>query len=119
MDFAVIFRISNTQCVTNLEQGAGLIMEPIYALALIIVVAVLLLTVFFWYVLPVIWKYLLRPLGKLAYFLLLVVFGISFFLIFAVGKQLGIPEEVQIAFAVFSAIVSGVKWASKRVYRMK
>jgi hypothetical protein len=94
-------------------------MEPIYALTLVITVAVVILTVFFWYVLPVIWKYLLRPLGKVAYFLLLLVFGISFFLIFAVGKQLGIPEQVQIAFAVFSAIVSGTKWASKQMFQPK
>lgn len=90
-------------------------MEPMNALALAIAVFVLLLYVFFWYILPVLWKYLLRPLGKLAYFLLLLVFGISFFMIFFLGKHFGIPENVQLMMAVFSAVVYGVKWASKRV----
>jgi carbon starvation protein CstA len=89
-------------------------MEPIQAIALVVSVCVLLLYVFFWFILPVLWKYLLRPLGKLAYFLLLVILGISFFAIFFVGKQLGIPEDVQLMMAIFSAVVSGVKWASKR-----
>lgn len=90
-------------------------MEPIHALVLVIAVLVLILYVFFWFILPVLWKYLLRPLGKVAYFLLLMLFGISFFMIFFVGKQLGIPEDVQLMMAVFSAVVSGVKWASKKV----
>lgn len=88
-------------------------MEPIHALALAVTVFVLLLYLFFWYILPFLWKYLLRPLGKLAYFLLLLLFGISFFMIFFLGKHFGIPEDVQIMMAVFSALVSGVKWATK------
>lgn len=89
-------------------------MEPIHALMLAIAVCVLLLYLFFWYLLPFLWKYLLCPLGKLAYFLLLLVFGISFFMIFFLGKHFGIPEHVQLMMAVFSAVVSGVKWATKR-----
>lgn len=89
-------------------------MEPIHALALAIGVCLLVLYVFFWFILPVLWKYLLRPLGKLAYFLLLIIFGISFFMIFALGKHFGIPEDVQLGMAVFSALISGVKWATKR-----
>jgi hypothetical protein len=90
-------------------------MEPLYVLALAITASLLLLYVFFWYILPVLWKYLLRPLGILAYFLLLLLFGISFFMIFFVGKQLGISEDVQIMLAIFSAVISGIKWASKRM----
>jgi hypothetical protein len=90
-------------------------MEPIFVVALAGAVFVLLLYVFFGYILPLLWKYLFRPLGKLAYFLLLLLFGISFFMIFFLGKHLGIPEEVQILIAVFSAVVSGVKWASKKI----
>lgn len=89
-------------------------MEPIHALALAIAVCLLVLYVFFWFILPVLWKYLLRPLGKIAYFLLLVVFGVSFFMIFALGKHFGIPEEVQLGMAIFSAVLSGVKWATKK-----
>lgn len=90
-------------------------MEPMNALVLAIAVLVLAFYVFFWFILPFLWKYLLRPLGKIAYFLLLLVFGISFFMIFFLGKHFGIPEYVQLMMAVFSALVSGVKWATKRV----
>ncbi len=89
-------------------------MEPIHALALAIGVCLLVLYIFFWFILPVLWKYLLLPLGKLAYFLLMLVFGISFFMIFALGKHYGIPENVQLGMAVFSAVISGIKWATKR-----
>lgn len=89
-------------------------MEPIHALVLAIAVCLLVLYVFFWFILPVLWKYLLRPLGKIAYFLLLVVFGVSFFMIFALGKHFGIPEDVQLGMAIFSAVISGVKWATKK-----
>ena len=89
-------------------------MEPMDALALALTVLVLLLYVFFWYLLPLVWKYLLRPFGKIAYFLLLLIFGISFFGIFFLGKQYGIPEPIQIGLGIFSAVVSGVKWAKRR-----
>lgn len=89
-------------------------MEPLHALALAIGVCLLVLYVFFWFILPVLWKYLLLPLGKLAYFLLMLIFGISFFMIFALGKHYGIPENVQLGMAVFSALISGIKWATKR-----
>jgi hypothetical protein len=88
-------------------------MEPMHALILAIAVLLLVLYVFFWFILPPLWKYVLKPLGKLAYFLLLLIFGISFFMIFALGKHFGIPESVQLGMAVFSAVVSGVKWATK------
>lgn len=78
-----------------------------------IVVSLVILFLFFWFVLPFVWRYILKPLGKLAYFLLLLTLGVSFFLIFFVGKQVGIPEDVQIAIAVFSGVVAGVKWAMK------
>lgn len=89
-------------------------MEPLHALALAIGVCLLVLYLFFWFILPVLWKYLLRPLGKLAYFLLMIIFGISFFMIFALGKHFGIPENVQLGMAIFSAVVSGIKWATKK-----
>jgi glucan phosphoethanolaminetransferase (alkaline phosphatase superfamily) len=89
-------------------------MEPMHALALAIVVLLIALYVFFWFILPVLWKYVLKPLGKIAYFLLLLIFGISFFMIFFLGKHFGIPEEVQVGMAIFSAIVSGVKWAKSQ-----
>lgn len=89
-------------------------MEPLHALALAIGVCLLVLYVFFWFILPVLWKYLLLPLGKLAYFLLMLIFGISFFMIFALGKHYGIPENVQLGMAIFSAVISGIKWATKR-----
>jgi fatty acid desaturase len=90
-------------------------MEPTTFLILAITLLVLVLYVFFWFILPVFWKYLLLPLGKLAYFILLLLFGISFFMLFFVSKQLGIPDDVQLMMAVFSAIVSGVKWATKKM----
>jgi hypothetical protein len=89
-------------------------MEPMHALALTVVVLLLVLYLFFWYILPFLWKYLLKPLGKIACFLLLIIFGISFFMIFALGKHFGIPEHIQLGIAAFSALVSGVKWATKR-----
>jgi hypothetical protein len=90
-------------------------MEPVDPIIGEVVVALLVLYVCFWYILPFIWKYILLPLGRLAYFLLLLTFGISFFLIFFVGKQVGIPEDIQIAMAVFSGVVAGLKWAIKQI----
>lgn len=90
-------------------------MDPMTSLILAITVLVLVLYLFFWLIVPLLWKYLLLPLGKLAYFILLLVFGISFFMLFFVSKQLGIPEDVQLMMAAFSAVVSGVKWATKKM----
>ena len=78
-----------------------------------VILALLVLYFFFWFILPFVWKFILKPLGKLAYFIMLLAFGVSFFLIFCVGKQIGIPEDIQIAMAVFSGVVAGVKWAIK------
>jgi hypothetical protein len=83
-------------------------MELIHVFAFVIIIGLLM---FFGFILPILWKYLLKPLGQLAYFLLLLILGISFFLIFFVGKQLGIPEDVQLMVAVFSGVMAGVKWA--------
>lgn len=88
----------------------SVMIDPIYAMGIALVICV----VFFWVVLPILWKFILRPLGKLAYFLLLLVFGISFFMIFALGKHYGIPENVQLGVAIFSAVISGIKWATKK-----
>ncbi len=89
-------------------------MEPMLAFALTATVLVFLLGLFFGYILPLMWKYLLKPLGKIAYFLLLLIFGISFFAIFFLGKHYGIPESVQLGLGLFAAIVSGIKWARRR-----
>lgn len=89
---------------------SNVMVDPIYAIAIALVVCL----VFFWVILPILWKFILRPLGRLAYFLLMLIFGISFFMIFALGKHYGIPENVQLGVAVFSAVISGIKWATKR-----
>lgn len=89
-------------------------MQPVPALIVTIIVCALALYVFLGIILPFLWKYVLRPLSKIAYFLLLLGIGISFFMVFFLGKQLGIPEDVQIMIAIFSGVVSGVKWAVKR-----
>ena len=88
----------------------NVMIDPVYAAC----IAVIFCLFFFWVILPFLWKFILRPLGRLAYFLLLLVFGVSFFMIFALGKHFGIPESVQLGVAIFSALVSGIKWATKR-----
>lgn len=89
-------------------------MAPMEAFALAAVVLLLLLTLFFGYVVPLLWKYLLRPLGKMAYFLLLLLVGISFFALFFLGKHYAIPEPIQVGLGIFAAVVAGIKWATKR-----
>ncbi len=89
-------------------------MEPMNAFALAAGILLVVLYVFFGYILPFIWRYVLKPLGKIAYFLLLLFLGISFFAIFFLGKHYGIPESVQLGLGLFSAVVSGIKWATKR-----
>lgn len=89
-------------------------MSPIAALVLIAGISLLSMIFFFGYILPLLWKYLLKPLGKIAYFLILLMIGIGFFTVFFLGKHYGIPEPIQIGLGIFAAIIAGIKWAKKR-----
>lgn len=63
------------------------------------------------YFIPWLWQSVIKPLGKLAWFLLLITLAVAFTLIMTVGAELRVPPEIRILVAFGSAIVGGYKWA--------
>lgn len=67
------------------------------------------------YIIPYIWTNILKPIGKMAYIILIFGVGILFFVSLGVFQQEGLPEEVQVFIAVIVGISAGVKWAKKKI----
>jgi hypothetical protein len=65
------------------------------------------------YIIPFIWNNLLVPLGKIAYFIILVILAFAFYLAVGFGEE-AIPIEIKAVLIITTSIVAAVKWANSR-----
>ncbi len=71
--------------------------------------------IIFRYIIPFIWNKLVVPLGKLAYFLILLLIGFTFYFIIFLADE-SIPQNVKILIGLITALIAGYKWAiSKKI----
>lgn len=71
--------------------------------------------VFVRYLLPPIWRYIIKPLGKLAYFLLLFLLAVVILSVKDAGDFLGVPEDIRFVLLLLGAIWGGWQWTRHRV----
>lgn len=69
--------------------------------------------IFVRYLLPSIWRYIIKPMGKLAFFFLLFLLIFTFLLVRDAGDLLGIPEETRLILLVITSAWGGWHWAQQ------
>lgn len=94
-----------------LSQGEGEDIAGIFAGLVMLTVPTY---IFIRCLLPPMWRYIIKPMGKLAYFSLLFLSVFSFLLVRDAGDLLDIPEETRFILLVVVSAWGGWRWAQQQ-----